>query len=108
MPRRASNVLKQLLLKPWGCAELITPLSQRMTAGIRVDERAYSAGLAAGGGAADEGVAAAAAAAAFFSTMRTARIDPSYSSNSGIASEAWLRTSGGVSTAAMMKASTTK
>ena len=41
-------------------------------------ERRYSAGLAAGGGAADGGVAAAAlAAAAFFSTMRTAMIEPS-------------------------------
>src|ERR1700731_1082175 len=75
----------------------------------------YSAGLAAGrrggggGGVADGGAAAAAlAAAAFFSTTRTAMIEPSYSASRGSASEAWLSTSGGVSTAAMMKATTMK
>ena len=41
-----------------------------------VGEQAYSAGLAAGGGAADGGVAAE-VAAAFFSTIRTAMIEPS-------------------------------
>src|SRR5216684_4302117 len=70
----------------------------------------YSAGLAAGGGGAAEGGVPLAAfvAAAFFSTMATAMIEPSYSANSGNASEAWLMTSGGVSTAAMMKAITMK
>ena len=71
--------------------------------------RPYSAGLAAGGGgAADGGVAAVLAVAARFSTMRTAMIEPSYSASRGSASEAWLSTSGGVSTAAMMKATTMK
>src|SRR6266478_2384582 len=71
----------------------------------------YSAGLAAGGGgAADGGVPAAVAfaAAAFFSTMATAKIEPSYSASKGISSEAWLMSSGGVRTAAMMKAITMK
>src|SRR5258708_38332958 len=72
------------------------------------DESPYSAGLAAGGGAAGGGVAAAAAAAAFFSTMRTAMIEPSYSASKGNASEDWLSTSGGVRTAAIMKATTMK
>src|SRR5260370_40339995 len=70
--------------------------------------KAYAAGLACGGGGAADGGAAAAVVAAFFSTMRTARIEPSYSASKGIASEAWLSTSGGVSTAAMMKAITMK
>src|ERR1700676_4882360 len=70
----------------------------------------YSAGFAAGGGGAADGgvVPAALAAAAFFSTMRTAMIEPSYSNSNGIASEDWLSTSGGVRTAAMMKATTMK
>src|SRR5713226_5537576 len=73
------------------------------------NEIAYSAGLACGGGgAAAGGVPVAAAVAAFFSTRRTARIEPSYSASNGMASEAWLRTSGGVRTAAMMKAITMK
>ena len=84
---------------------------RRMTAVWRsgAAERPYSAGLAAGGGgAADGGVAAALAAAARFSTMRTEMIEPSYSASKGSASEDWLSTSGGVSTAAMMKATTMK
>ena len=48
------------------------------------------------------------AAPALFSTIRTAMIEPSYSASKGTASEAWLSTSGGVSTAAMMKATTMK
>src|ERR1700687_224250 len=73
-------------------------------------ETPYSAGLASGGGGVADGGAAAAAlvAAAFFSTMLTAMIEPSYSASSGIASEAWLSTSGGGSTAAMMEADTMK
>src|ERR1700722_9539186 len=72
-------------------------------------EPPYSAGFGSGGGGvADGGAVAAVAAAAFFSTMRTAMIEPSYSNNSGIASEDWLSTSGGVRTAAMMKATTMK
>jgi len=47
-------------------------------------------------------------ACACFSTNRTDQIAPSYSSSSGSASDICERTSGGVSTAAMMKASTMK
>src|SRR5260370_5469599 len=71
------------------------------------NEAPYSAGLAAGGGGAADGAAAAAfALAAFFSTMRTARIEPSYSASSGSPRQAWPLTSGGVRTAAMWKATT--
>src|SRR5579871_1558182 len=69
----------------------------------------YSAGVGSGGGLAAGGVVVdVLAAAAFFSTMRTAQIEPSYSASKGIASEAWLNTSGGVRTAAMMNAMTMK
>ena len=74
--------------------------------------RPYSAGLASGGGGVAGGGAAAAvalaAAATRFSTMTTARIEPSYRIIRGIASEAWLMTSGGVRMAAMTKATTMK
>ncbi len=65
----------------------------------------YSAGLASGVAPA---ALAAASAAAFFSTRRTDQIEPSYRIISGSASESWLITSGGVSTAAMTKAPTMK
>ena len=63
----------------------------------------HSAGLAAA--AASE---AARSAAARFSTQRTDQTEPSYKATSGSASDIWLNTSGGVSTAAMTKAMTMK
>src|SRR5882724_4461821 len=100
----------------WRHGILDRPHSRTMTAGIEAILAAistaapYSAGLAAGGGGAADGClpAVAFAAAALFSTRATARIEPSYSASSGTASEAWLMTSGGVRTAAMMKAMTMK
>src|SRR5262249_21962169 len=68
------------------------------------DERtAHSADLAAALAA-----SLALSAAAFFSTHRTDPIEPSQSAIRGSASESWLSTPGGVSTAAMMKAPTMK
>src|SRR5712671_2005625 len=99
----------------WRHGILDRPHSRTMTGGIEAILAAisaaapYSAGLAAGGGAADGGVPGVAfAAAALFSTMATEMIEPSYSASKGIASEAWLMTSGGVRTAAMIKAITMK
>ena len=63
----------------------------------------HSAGLEAAAAA-----AAARSAASRFSTMRTDQIEPSNSATSGSASDIWLKTSGGVSTAAMTKAPTMK
>src|ERR1700728_2934145 len=63
----------------------------------------YSAGLAAAAAS-----AAARSAAARFCTQRTDQTEPSYKAMSGTASESWLRTSGGVSTAAITKAMTMK
>src|SRR5436305_1006921 len=51
---------------------------------------------------------AAASAAALRSTKRTDQIEPSNSAINGTASESWLITSGGVSTAAMTNAPTMK
>src|SRR3984893_11086723 len=65
--------------------------------------RRYSAGLVAALAA-----SRALSAAAFFSTPRTDQIEASYSANNGTASESWLSTSGGVRTAAIMNAPTTK
>src|SRR5205085_4148210 len=66
--------------------------------------RSYSAGF----GAAAAAAFAAASAAALRSTKRTDQIEPSNKSISGTASESWLITSGGVSTAAMTNAPTMK
>jgi hypothetical protein len=78
------------------------PLS-RCTASGKRQWKGHSAGFDAAAAA-----AAARSAASRFSTMRTDQIEPSNSATSGSASDIWLSTSGGVSTAAMTKAPTMK